>query len=659
MCYGALVLSLLNAVRLKRGRFLLITEEIYMAHQAIYRKWRPTTFDDIVGQEHITRTLKNQILSDAVGHAYLFCGTRGTGKTTCAKVLSRAVNCLNPQNGNPCNECEICRGIADGSIMDVTEMDAASNNSVDDIRDIIEDINYVASNSKYTVYIIDEVHMLSQSAFNALLKTLEEPPMNVIFILATTEAHKVPQTILSRCQRFDFKRIRTEDIIVRMKEIAYADGYEITEEAYRILATLAEGSLRDGLSIMERVISASGTKMDAQDIQNALGISGKDALFELTDAIINTDTAKVITIIDKVLSDGKDLTQLAVSMLEHFRCLMLCKVSNEPEAIIQTDAQTLKSYRSQSERLSFEKINHATTLISEAIADARVSKSSRIVYELAFLKLARPDISSSPESVLDRIATLEGRVYSQTPVPVQTQTTTYDNTDILNRLIAIEAAIKNGISPVNEPEKETQEPEVAKSVRMYSPIPESELNFDYPTAALARNWENLLQLMIDRGGPYAAPLKNCVVTFDAEGIIVLVPEERYNFTEKISISNIDKIRKLFSEVTGTNFTIKIMKRGEFDERLFLNPYNLPKTESLQAPEEVDVKPQTAAEEQIDKTDKLNDFFDKFSEIITDGDRQSIFTDEPMQVGEQSVIDDDREEFLDESEMSDNEDEENL
>ena len=288
-----------------------------MSHQAIYRKWRPMIFDDIVGQTHITKTLKNQIISGTVGHAYLFCGTRGTGKTSCAKVLSRAVNCLHPNNGNPCNECEICRGIIDGSIMDITEMDAASNNGVDDIRYIKDDLNFVASNAKYTVYIIDEVHMLSTAAFNALLKTLEEPPENVIFILATTEAHKVPQTILSRCQRFDFRRISNDDIIVRMKEISNGDGYDISDDAYRMLARLADGSFRDGLSIMERVISSSGSKITAEDIVNTLGISTRESVFELADAIINGDSAGVIRILNQVLSDGKDLGQLAISMLEH------------------------------------------------------------------------------------------------------------------------------------------------------------------------------------------------------------------------------------------------------------------------------------------------------------------------------------------------------
>ena len=222
-----------------------------MSHQAIYRKWRPTVFEDIIGQSHITNTLKNQITSGRISHAYLFCGTRGTGKTTCAKVLSRAVNCLNNQDGSPCNECAVCKGILDGSILDVTEIDAASNNGVDNIREIRNDVKYVASTAKYTVYIIDEVHMLSGGAFNALLKTLEEPPEHVIFILATTEPHKVPQTILSRCQRFDFKRIRPGDITIRMKQIAHSDGFEVSDDAFALLSRLADGSMRDGLSLME------------------------------------------------------------------------------------------------------------------------------------------------------------------------------------------------------------------------------------------------------------------------------------------------------------------------------------------------------------------------------------------------------------------------
>ena len=620
-----------------------------MAHQAIYRKWRPLTFDDVVGQEHITRTLKNQISQGTVGHAYLFCGTRGTGKTTCAKILSRAVNCLNPVNGNPCNECDVCKGILDGSIMDVTEMDAASNNGVEDIRDIKEDINYVASNSKYTVYIIDEVHMLSTSAFNALLKTLEEPPENVVFILATTEAHKVPQTILSRCQRFDFKRIRNEDIMVRMKEIAYADGFDITDDAYKILASLAEGSMRDGLSIMERVISACGNHVSAKDIEDTLGISSADFVFELTNAISDGDAGKVVEIIDKAVSDGKELPQLATSMLSHFRSLMLCKVSPDPESLIDTDAQTLVKLKAQSEKLSFDKINHATTVISSAMADARVAKSSRIVYELAFIKLARPDMDSTPESVMDRLSTVENKLMSQ-GMPQVTQQSVADNSDIIKRLELVENAIKNGITATVIDEAEPESKPEKKSSRMFVPIPEDELNFDYPTAVLARNWEKLIKQMMRLNTPLAMPLRNCIVTFDREGLILLVPEDRNQFTERTAINNIDEIRKLFKQVTNTDYTLKIAMRNEFDPRNILNAFSLPKAEvksELVVPED-NIK----ESEPQDKKDKLDEFFEQYESIITDGDKQALLSGESITRGEQSTFDDEdeSEEFLDASEL---------
>ena len=620
-----------------------------MAHQAIYRKWRPLTFDDVVGQEHITRTLKNQISQGTVGHAYLFCGTRGTGKTTCAKILSRAVNCLNPVNGNPCNGCDVCNGILDGSIMDVTEMDAASNNGVEDIRDIKEDINYVASNSKYTVYIIDEVHMLSTSAFNALLKTLEEPPENVVFILATTEAHKVPQTILSRCQRFDFKRIRNEDIMVRMKEIAYADGFDITDDAYKILASLAEGSMRDGLSIMERVISACGNHVSAKDIEDTLGISSADFVFELTNAISDGDAGKVVEIIDKAVSDGKELPQLATSMLSHFRSLMLCKVSPDPESLIDTDAQTLVKLKAQSEKLSFDKINHATTVISSAMADARVAKSSRIVYELAFIKLARPDMDSTPEAVMDRLSTVENKLMSQ-GIPQVTQQSVADNSDIIKRLELVENAIKNGVTATVIDKAEPESKPEKKSSRMFVPIPEDELNFDYPTAVLARNWEKLIKQMMRLNTPLAMPLRNCIVTFDREGLILLVPEDRNQFTERTAINNIDEIRKLFKQVTNTDYTLKIAMRNEFDPRNILNAFSLPKAEvksELVVPED-NIK----ESEPQDKKDKLDEFFEQYESIITDGDKQALLSGESITRGEQSTFDDEdeSEEFLDASEL---------
>ncbi|MGN0107927.1 MAG: DNA polymerase III subunit gamma/tau, partial [Hominilimicola sp.] len=340
-----------------------------MAHQAIYRKWRPMVFEDIVGQGHITQTLKNQILNDKIGHAYLFCGTRGTGKTTCAKVFSRAVNCLNPQNGSPCNECDVCKGIIDGSILDVKEIDAASNNGVDNIREIRDDVRYVSTNAKYTVYIIDEVHMLSSGAFNALLKTLEEPPEHVIFILATTEAHKVPQTILSRCQRFDFKRIKPSDIILRMKEIAHGDGLNISDDAYELLARLADGSMRDGLSILERVVSACGNSITAENITSTLGISTTESVFRITEAIENGDVNKIISVIDAIMSDGKDLRVFIDSLIKNFRDMLLCKIADNSDAMLDYNAEDMIKLKALAEKMSFEKISHAASVLSDAQAD--------------------------------------------------------------------------------------------------------------------------------------------------------------------------------------------------------------------------------------------------------------------------------------------------
>lgn len=635
-----------------------------MSHQAIYRKWRPMIFDDIVGQTHITKTLKNQIISGSIGHAYLFCGTRGTGKTTCAKVLSRAVNCLNPKDGNPCNECAICKGIIDGSIMDITEMDAASNNSVEDIRDIKDDLNFVASNAKYTVYIIDEVHMLSTAAFNALLKTLEEPPANVIFILATTESHKVPQTILSRCQRFDFRRISNDDIILRMKEISHGDGYNISDDAYRMLASLADGSLRDGLSIMERVISSSGNKVTAEDIVNTLGISAKESVFELTDAIINGAVSKVIEIINKITSDGKDLGQLAVSMLTHFRSLMLCKLSDNPESLIECDAQTLIRFKSQSKKLTFEKINHASSIIAAAQADARVAKSQRLIYELAYIKLTKPEVDRSPEALMDRLSSLEQKIESVNTenqrVMINPNMQTVNNEELMQRISALEEAVKNNVKTDNKSIVERIEPEKKVSARLYSPIPENELTFDYPTAKLARNWNQTVEIMKQQNNPYVFPLINCVVTFDAEGVIVLVPDEKIVFTEKILMSNIDTVRKDFQRVTGSQYTIKIARKSELDPICIKNPFTLPQREGVE--EDVSAEEDPIENIQNDYNhheDKFSEFIERFSEIITDADRGFENYSRNREVGVQSEIiddeDDDREEFLEANELSSDED----
>ena len=537
-----------------------------MAHQAIYRKWRPMVFEDIVGQGHITQTLKNQILNDKIGHAYLFCGTRGTGKTTCAKVLSRAVNCLNPHDGSPCNECEVCKGILDGSILDVKEIDAASNNGVDNIREIRDDVRYVSTNAKYTVYIIDEVHILSTGAFNALLKTLEEPPEHVIFILATTEAHKVPQTILSRCQRFDFKRIKPSDIILRMKEIAHGDKLNISEDAYELLGRLADGSMRDGLSILERVVSACGNSITAENITATLGISTAESIFQITDAIEKGDVNKIISVIDNIMSDGKDLRVFIDSLIKNFRDMLICKITEDSSAMLDYNAEDMVKLKALSDKMSFEKFSHATSVLSDAQADTKWMKSPRIVYELALIKLARPEYDDSPSAVMDRLASLESKVKNGAVT---------DTSSLSERISNLEEKVKNGVTvqPTETVKKKEVTEKKKTSVRLYNPIPKEELTSDNPIVKVAKNWDNISRTMCNSAGYLKAALMNRNITIDSDGIILLFnPKEKGAYN--IAAAYKDKMQVIFKRASGTDFAVKVAYENDIQEEL-IDFWNLP------------------------------------------------------------------------------------
>ena len=300
-----------------------------MEYIALYRKFRPLKFSEIVGQDHITRTLKNQIIAGRVGHAYLFNGGRGTGKTSAAKILARAINCLNPKDGEPCNECEICRGAISGSLTDIVEMDAASNNSVEDIRSIREEVNFLPTKAKYRVYIIDEVHMLSTGAFNALLKTLEEPPEHVKFILATTEPQKLPATILSRCQRFDFKRISEENIVKRLKIVCDKSNIEIEEEALNTIASLSEGAMRDALSILERCLQDGDKKIDVDKVKDLVGIPKATFVNKIINGIIEYNIEDVLNSIDEVIKEGKDINSFLWEMIKYTKDILVFKTSRK------------------------------------------------------------------------------------------------------------------------------------------------------------------------------------------------------------------------------------------------------------------------------------------------------------------------------------------
>ena len=363
-----------------------------MGYTALYRKFRPQTFEEMVGQEHITRTIRNQIIANRVGHAYLFNGGRGTGKTTSAKVLARAINCLNPKDGEPCNECEICKSALNGSLTDIVEMDAASNNSVEDIRSIREEVNFLPTKAKYRVYIIDEVHMLSQGAFNALLKTLEEPPEHVKFILATTEPQKLPATILSRCQRFDFKRISNEDIIKRLEIVCKESNIEITKQALNIIASLSEGAMRDALSILERCVQDGENNIDEDKIKELVGIPKITYIHSISEAIIEYNIDEAMDAITKVLDEGKDLNNLLWEIIKYIKDILMVKTGQKLTIYNETDFENLKKL---SENVSKERAIRLISELSKLENDMKSSTQRLIIFQAGIIRLCDKEISST------------------------------------------------------------------------------------------------------------------------------------------------------------------------------------------------------------------------------------------------------------------------
>lgn len=380
-------------------------------YRAFYRKYRPSTFTDVVGQQHITTTLENAVKTGKTSHAYLFTGSRGTGKTSCAKILAKAVNCLDAHNGNPCNECEICKGIDSGAILDIIEIDAASNNGVDNIRDLREEANFTPANAKYRVYIIDEVHMLSIGAFNALLKTLEEPPAHVIFILATTEVHKLPSTILSRCQRFDFKRIPPEDMAERLKEVAQKENLQLADDGAMLIARIADGAMRDALSLLDRCSSYEGV-IDSVAVASSAGLAGREYIFELCDCILEKNSAKALEVIDKLYNDSCDMERLITELTSHFRNLMVSKaVKNFQDMIICSQGE-IEIIREQSAKTTLATIMSCIDVLTASASTMKQGANRRTSAELCIIRLCTPSLDSDMNAILRRLNELEMAVAS-------------------------------------------------------------------------------------------------------------------------------------------------------------------------------------------------------------------------------------------------------
>ena len=422
-----------------------------MGYTALYRKFRPLTFSEMVGQEHITKTLKNQIIANRVGHAYLLSGGRGTGKTSSAKILARAINCLNPKDGEPCNKCEICKGAIDGSLTDIVEMDAASNNSVEDIRSIRDEVNFLPTKAKYRVYIIDEVHMLSTGAFNALLKTLEEPPEHVKFILATTEPQKLPATILSRCQRFDFKRISNQNIIKRLEIVTKESNIEITKGALNIIAVLAEGAMRDALSILERCVQDGINKIDEDKVKELVGIPKITYVHDLTKALITYDIEKALASIDEITNEGKDITNFIWEIIKYIKDILVYKTSNKLDLYTEEEIEKIKEI---SKEVSKEDLIDLIYKLSELENEIKWSTQKTIIFQAGIIKLCNKQ-AKIESNLEERVEKIEKYLKSGVGIPANTQNNINSNSNLRsNNLPKTEPIVKSTFVPNNYSIKE-------------------------------------------------------------------------------------------------------------------------------------------------------------------------------------------------------------
>ena len=511
-------------------------------HKALYRVYRPKNFSDVIGQEHIVRTLKNQIENNNVGHAYLFCGTRGTGKTSTAKIFSRAVNCTNLHNDEPCNECENCREILEDKTMDVVEIDAASNNSVDDIRELRENVKYSPAKAKYKVYIIDEVHMLSQGAFNALLKTLEEPPSYVIFILATTEPHKIPATILSRCQRFDFKRVTVKDISSRMRYICEKEGIEADEKALNLIARNSQGALRDALSILDQCISFEGNKISYNDVIELLGSVNIEQLFDLAESIIKEDTRKSLQILNDFIIWGKDVRNLVNDLIDHFRNLMVCKISNDLDEIISLPEETIDLLKQQAETIDTNNLIRILNILSEAQDGMKISSNPRVLMEVTMMKIAQPMFDESKEALIKRIENLEQKIESG---------------NIKVNHISTNQTVDN-FNENNQHNNNTVEKQEDENIE-YENLKGDDIKL------VEKSWKKILQKMKEDKNQVIRALLQDVDSFNiSEDTLYIIFTDNYSFAKSRldSPATIQYVEKVIREVLNRSFSVKIALKSQ-------------------------------------------------------------------------------------------------
>ncbi len=504
-----------------------------MSYTALYRKFRPSKFEDVKGQDHIVATLKNQIRAERIGHAYLFTGTRGTGKTTIAKIFARAVNCANPVDGSPCGECEACKAIASGASMNVIEIDAASNNGVDNIREIVEEVSYSPAEGKYKVYIIDEVHMLSLGAFNALLKTLEEPPSYVIFILATTEVHKIPVTILSRCQRYDFKRISIDTIMARLQELLEKEGVQAEERALRYIAKTADGSMRDALSLLEQCIAFHyGKELTYDKVLDVLGAVDTGVFSSLLRHVLSQNVTGCISLLEEIVSQGRELVQFVADFIWYLRNLLLIKSSDteDMEDVVDVSTDNLKKLKEEAEMAEVETIMRYIRVLSELSGRLRLSSQKRGLSEMALIKLCRPQMEDDMESLLGRIRTLEKQVENGIAAGASTQAVYGQQ--------AIASGQQGGINPSGGSIKKAELPKA---------IPED-------IRQVIEKWNSIVN---DMGQPMKTYLKDVRRSMDDENRLVLAVLDSTHY-DWLSLENHKKeLEDAISNAIGKRLEVQL------------------------------------------------------------------------------------------------------
>lgn len=482
-----------------------------MSYTALYRKWRPLSFDEVKGQDHIVKTLKNQIMSERVGHAYLFCGTRGTGKTSIAKIFAKAVNCEHPLEGSPCGECAMCRQIGAGASLNVVEIDAASNNGVENIREIREQVQYPPTEGKYRVYIIDEVHMLSIGAFNALLKTLEEPPEYVIFILATTEVHKIPITILSRCQRYDFRRITIDTITEHLQELVGSEGIEVEERALRYVAKTADGSMRDALSLLDQCAAFHfGEKLTYDNVLEVLGAVDNSVFSSLFRSVIKGAATECIYKIEEMIVQGRELSQFVTDFIWYMRNLLIIKTSDDSENMLDMSMDNLKLLKEEAELTDGETLMRYIRVFSDLSGKLRFANQKRVLVEIAFIKLTRPAMEQNLDSVLQRLTELEKRL-DEMPENLSASAAF----SAPPGEAAADGGIASGARGAEGKKNEPSEPVV---------LPKAQ----YEDLMMLRGeWAKISRQM---GGPMRAALKDTVVEPSGEGCLSIVCADINSFS---------------------------------------------------------------------------------------------------------------------------------